>query len=395
MKTKVQIAVGGAILLAALAIGGTMQGAFGGDGGADNNSILKHLKTISTVSSTVPTNGDVNPYGIARVQKTVGNLTRGHILISNFNNGSNAQGTGTTIVDVAPDGTLGLFAQIDVGSLPGKCPGGLGLTTALVVLRSGWVIVGSLPTSDGTSATAQAGCLIVLNSSGNPVETISGGPINGPWDMAAAEDDQEAKLFVTNVLNGTVAAGGSVVHQGTIVRVTLKFSTWDIPRVKEETVIASGFAQRTDPAALVIGATGIALSGPCFENDGDDCVDFPQFDLGDVLYVADSLNNRVAVIGRPLDRMTSAGTGETLTKGGSLNIPLGLIVAPNGNVLTVNGQDGFITEITPGGRQIAKELLDGTGGPPPGNGTLFGLIFVPGSGVYFVDDGSNTLNLLW
>ncbi|MGC1129166.1 MAG: hypothetical protein WA875_06360, partial [Candidatus Acidiferrales bacterium] len=93
MKTKVQIAVGGAILLAALAIGGTMQGAFGGDGGADNNSILKHLKNISTVSSTVPTNGDVNPYGIARVQKTVGNLTRGHILISNFNNGSNAQGT--------------------------------------------------------------------------------------------------------------------------------------------------------------------------------------------------------------------------------------------------------------------------------------------------------------
>ncbi|MGA9186047.1 MAG: hypothetical protein WBZ32_12185, partial [Candidatus Acidiferrales bacterium] len=133
MKTKVQIAVGGAILLAALAIGGTMQGAFGGDGGADNNSILKHLKNISTVSSTVPANGDVNPYGIARVQKTVGNLTRGHILISNFNNGSNAQGTGTTIVDVAPDGTLGLFAQIDVGSLPGKCPGGLGLTTALVV----------------------------------------------------------------------------------------------------------------------------------------------------------------------------------------------------------------------------------------------------------------------
>jgi hypothetical protein len=42
-------------------------------------------------------------------------------------------------------------------------------------------------------------------------------------------------------------------------------------------------------------------------------------------------------------------------------------------------------------------MLDTTPVPPglPGNGTLFGLAVVPdGTGVYFVDDGSNTLNLL-
>jgi hypothetical protein len=82
-----------------------------------------------------------------------------------------------------------------------------------VVLESGWVIVGSLPTSDGTSASAQAGCLIVLDNMGNPVETFFGSLISGPWDMTAFEDGRKAKLFVTNVLNGTVAANGAVVNR--------------------------------------------------------------------------------------------------------------------------------------------------------------------------------------
>ncbi len=75
-----------------------------------------------------------------------------------------------------------------------------------MALQSGLVIVGSLPTSDGTSATAQAGCLIVLDHSGVPISTISGNGINGPWDMTALDFGLSAVLFVTNVLNGTVAA---------------------------------------------------------------------------------------------------------------------------------------------------------------------------------------------
>src|SRR5579862_9808779 len=83
------------------------------------------------VASTVPANGDVNPYGVAVVQRSTGNLVAGHVLVSNFNNSANLQGTGTTIVDIAPNGTVNLFAQIDAGTLPGACPGGVGLTTAL------------------------------------------------------------------------------------------------------------------------------------------------------------------------------------------------------------------------------------------------------------------------
>ena len=337
--------------------------------------------TISTISSTVPANGDVNPYGIFRIPRTTGNLKKGHILVSNFNNSSNLQGTGTTLVQIAPNGTFSLFAQIDPAALPGSCPGGVGLTTALVVLRSGWVIVGSLPTTDGTSATAQAGCLIVLDSRGNVVETITE-QINGPWDMSVfdaggGDDNQsrESTLFVTNVLNGTVAGNGNVVNQGDVVRIRLHASSLYAPTVDSLTVIGSGFSERTDPAALVIGPTGVALSGN-----------------GRTLYVADTLNNRIAAIDDPLDRRSSGGTGTTFTSGGTLNFPLGLTLAVNGDVLTVNGGDGYLVETNRHGNQIFTALLDSTG-TPPGAGTLFGLIDVPGQGIYFVDDGSNTLNL--
>lgn len=351
--------------------------------GHDSSSILKQLKNINVITSTVPANGDINPYGIVEVKRSVGHLQQGHILISNFNDTGNQQGTGTTIVDIAPDGSLSTFAQIDATTLPGPCPGGVGLTTALTVLRSGWVIVGSLPTSDGTSATAQGGCLLVLDNSGKVVETFTDASINGPWDMTSFEDEEGAHLFVTNVLNGTVEANGAVVKQGSVLRIDLAVSQTKMPQIRSITEIGTGFSERTDPAALVIGPTGVGLSPGCGE-DENACV----------LYVADSINNRIAAIFNPLRRKNSMGTGLTVSSGGSLNDPLGLTVAPNGHILVVNGDDGFITEITPRGKQVASVLLDNTGGPPPGNGTLFGLIFDSERGVLFVDDGSNTLNSL-
>ena len=360
--------------------------------GDDDDAILKNLHKVRTITSTIPANGDVNPYGIVRVPRTTGRLTAGDILISNFNGSGNLQGTGTTIVEIAPSGGLTVFAQINAATLPGSCPGGVGLTTALTVLRTGWVIVGSLPTTDGSSKTAQAGCLIVLDNSGKPVETFFGSLISGPWDMTAADEDTHVELFVTNVLNDTLAASPNVVQQGTVVRINLQVSETRMPLIESMTVIGSGFSERTDPAALVIGPTGVGLSPACNASDPDDCT--TAVGRSDrALYVADTLNNRIALIPNAIDRTTSAGTGTTVSHGGSLNFPLGLAVAPNGEVLTVNGGDGFITEITPGGVQIAKTLLDKTG-TPPGSGTLFGLIYQPGYGLLFVDDGSNTLNLL-
>ena len=338
-------------------------------------SFVGPFHNVATLASTVPSNGDVNPYGVAVVPSSVGGLTAGDVLVSNFNNSNNLQGTGSTIDEISPDGIVTVFATLGPSTLPGSCPGGVGLTTALVALRSGFVIVGSLPTSDGTSATMQAGCLVVIDSSGNPVETISGAPINGPWDMTALDGGSTATLFVTNVLNGTVAASPKVVDGGTVVRIGL--SLVGTPTVTSETVIGDGFPERTDPMALVVGPTGVGLSNG-------------------TLYVADSAGNRVAAISKARTR-TSPSNGTTVTSGGAINDPLGLAIAPNGDILTTNGGNGNLVETTPNGKQIDVKMLDTipVTGLPNGNGTLFGLAVAPGrAGVYFVDDGFNTFNIL-
>ncbi len=339
-----------------------------------SSAFISQFNHIDKIANTVPANGDQNPYGVAVIQATTGNLVQGNILVSNFNNAANLQGLGTTIDEISPKGKVSLFATIDSASLPGACPGGVGLTTALVVLREGWVVVGSLPTTDGSAATAQAGCLIVLNQWGHVVETISGKPINGPWDMTAVESGGIAALFFTNVLNGTVAASPKVVNKGTVVRLVLSVSDAAMPQVLSSTVIGSGFSERTDPNALVIGPTGVGLSA-----------------LG-TLYVADTLNNRIAAIPNALSRMSTDVTGQTVSAGGAINGPLGLAVAPNGDILVTNGGDGNLVEVTPSGDQNAVMNIDVTG---TGAGTLFGLAVVPGgAGVYFVNDGNNTFNIL-
>jgi hypothetical protein len=338
---------------------------------ANSTPFLRALHTQTVVGSTVPSNGDINPYGVAVVPRSVGDLVRGDILVSNFNNNTNAQGTGATIVELSPKGTMSVFATIAASDVP-QCKGGVGLTTALVALRSGWVVVGSLPTSDGMSDTAMAGCLIVLDPMGHVATTIQGGVVNGPWDMTAWDRGDDPVLFVSNVLNGTVAANGAVVHRGTVARIDLTDADSSMPHVASERVIASGFPEKTDPAALVIGPTGLALDG-----------------MGN-LYVADTLDNRIAVVSDAATRTTASHRGRTVSEQDHLNQPLGLALAPNGDILTVNAADGNAVEITPSGYQVAVKLLDATGA-----GTLFGLAMAPDrEGFYFVDDGSNDLQLL-
>jgi hypothetical protein len=335
------------------------------------------LSTVTPLVSTVPANGDLNPYGVALVPQTQGNLIQGQFLVSNFNNSSNLQGTGTTIVQIAPDGSsVSLFAQIDPTKV--ACPGGIGLTTALVALRSGYVIVGSLPTMGPNAVISGAGCLIVLNPWGNVVETFSGNNINGPWDMTAVDGGFIAALFVTNVLNGTVAANGSVVNGGTVARLLLWFPPNGPPQLIDSTVIAAGFPERTDPVALVIGPTGVAF----------------DFDTG-ILYVADTLNNRIAAVPDALFRWSPSDTGFTLTQNGDLNGPLGLVLTPDGRrLIAANGGDGNLVEIDAfSGRQVSEKLVDNIGGPPAGVGALFGLYATEDS-VFFVDDNLNNFNVL-
>jgi hypothetical protein len=337
-------------------------------------AFIAPFKKVSTIGSTVPPNGDVNPYGLVIVPSSAGSLVSGDLLVSNFNAKSNNQGTGTTIVQLPPTGKPTVFAQIKAASLPGSCPGGVGLTTALSVLPGGYVVVGSLPTTNGQSATAEYGCLIVLDDSGHPVSTISGPNIEGPWDMSAVTRGSTTSLFVSNVLNGGAKKGLHTINNSTVVRINVTSGPGQAPKVVSQQVIVDKIPWRDDKAALAIGPTGVALA-----SDG-------------TLYVADTLKNRIIAVPDALTRTTPlVDKGITVSEGGHLNQPLGLVLAPNGDILTANAGDGNIVETTPAGKQLVAVGADAKAGA----GSLFGLVPVPGGGgVYFVDDANNDLRLL-
>lgn len=345
---------------------------------AKTDSFIAQLKSLSTVASTVPANGDVNPYGIAFVPASTGKLKAGQMLVSNFNAREGAkrsgQGTGTTIVEVSTAGKVSLFARIDSRTLPGLCPGGVGLTTALSILPGGYVVVGSLPTSNGKTASAKYGCLIVLDSEGRAIETIAGRNIQGPWDSTATSEGSKTTLFVSNALNGGPQVGEKVIDNSTVLRIDLESGEGQPPKVTSERVIAKGIPWVDSAEALVLGPTGLALAP------------------NGTLYVASTENNKILAISDARTRTVPAPDGgAVLTEGGQLKEPLGMALAPDGNIITTNGGDGDIVETTPSGRQIATRVADSK----TGAGSLFGLALSPsGSGVYYVDDGENALELL-
>lgn len=339
-------------------------------------SFLAGKTTVTVLGSTTPASGDVNPYAVWPVTQTVGTVKAGDVLVDNFNNSSNYQGTGTTIVDVHPDGKTTVFA--DLAGAKSACPGGIGLTTAMVQLKTGWVIVGSLPSTNGVTTTAGQGCLLVVSPTGKLAETLTGSYLDGPWDAAVKDDGGTATLFVTNTLVGLAHSPTATASQGDVVRLSLRQTATIPPKVTAEQVVASGLPEQGDPTAFVKGPTGLALGA------------------SGTLYVADNLANAITMIPKALTRSASAGTGTVLTSGGQLAHPLGLTFAPGGDLLAANATNGKIVEITTAGKQTGEDYaIVNTGQDPPGNGDLFGIaINQAGTGILFVKDDENTLALL-
>jgi DNA-binding beta-propeller fold protein YncE len=330
-------------------------------------SVVTQLANVTPMTvSTVPANGDVNPYGVAYVPNGFprgGSLRPGDVLVSNFNASSNLQGTGTTIVSITPQGQQSVFFQGQPG---------VGLTSALAVLKSGFVIVGNMPTSDGTSATVQPGSLLVINRQGQQVANLANPSlVNGPWGLAVNDQGNHGQVFVSNVLNGTIERFNySIGRHG-------QFS------VTGATQIGSGFNWRADPAALEIGPTGLAFNP-----------------AKNVLYVASTLENSIYAIPNASKTHNDMGEGQLVTSDSThLHGPLGMTLDPiNGNIIVANGdainadpnQPSEIVEFTPSGQFVNQFSIDtGSGGPfGIGLGTF-------GRNILFtaVDDLSNTAQL--
>jgi hypothetical protein len=315
--------------------------------------------------STVPMNGDGNPYGVAFVPDNfntgAGPLKHGDILVSNFNNVKSLQGTGTTIVRIGKSGPATVF-------FPGTAP--LGLSTALGTLRRGFVVVGNSPTADGTSATATAGSLLVINNQGELIQTFKNAWIQGPWDMALVDGGDWAKAFITNDLTGTVS------------RLDFKVSAGGLTLTKAKT-IASGYVHRGDPVTLFVSPTGLVYNS--------------RFD---VLYVASTGDNAVFAVRHAAERTDDAGMGNLIyTDNVHLHGPLGMTQAPNGHLLVSNNdginpdanQPSEIVEFTVEGQFVKQLSVD------PAQGGAFGLaVRTTEDTATFaaVDDNTATL-LIW
>lgn len=351
---------------------------------AERQGFLETVHKHQTLALTTPDNGDLNPYAVVVAPVSAGKVAEGDVLVSNFNNISNLQGTGTTIVQYNPaTKKTTLFAAIPRDTA--QCPGGVGLTTAMTMLKSGWVIVGSLPSKDGTTATRGEGCLLVLDPQGKLVATWFGPTISGPWgNMAVVDKGDTATLFIS--MAGFDVPGPRVLdpathypvvgHKATVLRLELTIAAGKAPVLTSQTVVASGLAQRADTDNFLFGPTGLAL--------GED----------DTLYVTNGLENTIIAIGHASTRQDSGGTGRVVTHDGLMAWPLAMAWTPEKHLLVTNGKNGQVVEVDPkAGKQIyAQWINNDQAQSPPGNGDLFGLAMLPdGSGFYYVADDTNTL----
>jgi len=329
-----------------------------------HDSVLDTLQSIT--DSTIPSNGDLNPYGVAFVPAgfpSGGTIAAGDVLVSNFNASSNLEGTGTTIISMSPTGQQTLFATSPI----------IGLSTALGVFSRGFVIVGNLPVSypSGVSTPGQ-GSLQVFDKNGNLLATFNDPTLlDSPWDLTINDGGSTAQVFVSNVLSGTVT------------RLNVSISGSGVTLVSK-TRIGSGFGHQLIPAIVAVGPTGLA-----YDQDRD------------LLYVASTADNEIFAIANAAKRTTSAGTGFVVFADQThLHGPLGLTLAPNGNLITANG-DGVnaggtqndLVEFTKEGMLVATYQLDG-GNP----GAAFGIASTfsfPQGAVRFaaVDDDLNTLTI--
>lgn len=308
------------------------------------------------VTSTVPANGDVNPYGVALVPPGFpagGKIAPFDILVSNFNNKKNMQGTGTTIVTVTPNGVITPPGQATVFFQSGK---NAGLDTALGTLQAGFVVVGSLPAPTGLYASRKPGALLFINKNGILRFTLAASAtskINGPWDMTIFDQGTTAKVFVSNV--GT--------HIGSVTRLDLAVTPTTITLVKA-TVISRGYTVRPNAGAFVFGPTGLVYD--------------PNTDI---LYVASTADNAIFAVKNAGARVSSVGQGIMIFDDAKvLRGPLGMAQAPNGNLVVANGDgvNGNVThpseyvEFTKGGTFVGQFNIDVNQGGAFGIGTGVG-----------------------
>ncbi|MBV8434676.1 MAG: hypothetical protein JO029_10395 [Candidatus Eremiobacteraeota bacterium] len=400
MRTRFFIAGAAAVALTACTALGTGRSIpFAGSGipeggflspDAGATSVLKTLKKHLVIGSTVdPLNGDQNPYGLTIVPKTGGKLKAGDLLVCNFNAKSNVQGTGTTIVSLAP--TPGSKPQrfVQSSSLLG--------CAALAETQSGKTLAASFGAKPATAWWNTA----------KPAGTFSKG-LARPWGIAYAVASgiytyASDALFVSDASTGSIVLAASCI--GGLGGSSCTYAG---------TPIVTGFGVNHGKPGSILGPSGLLF-------DPTDCVKIQGRRACGTLYVADGQTNTIVAIHNALNLRKAKsivvsksgttfsgpeGTWASLVYAGKpLNGPISLARFYNGNLVAGNTLDpkgkNLMIEIAPPacaavpcplGKYVYTLNVD-----KGFAGAIFGMVST-GSGakakLYFNDDNTNSLDVL-
>lgn len=327
-------------------------------------SILATLTKEQTIGSASPsTPADVNPYGLDIAKVTSGKITAGDLVVCDFNNPGNVQGTGTEIVALHPV----------VGSTPTLIAKDHTLMgcNALAMSPTGTVWLAAFKANDNP----------IFTSNGAFVTSLSNGPWHHPFGEAFAPPLNASSVPAFYVSN---AADGSLVRVSMMPGQAFSF-----------TVVATGFpVNRGKPGSI------LSPSGLNYQISGDRL--YVVDGTNDTLYAIDSISsvgaNGIVVNadGRSFSG-ASASSAHVIFSGPPLNGPISSAILPGGNIAIGNTLDpdgeNLIVEVSPTGGLLDVKNVD-TGAA----GAIFGMVATGTSAtttkLYFNDDNDNTVKVL-
>jgi hypothetical protein len=354
-------------------------------------STLTPAGAIPTIGSTVdPINGDQNPYGLVIAPATAGLITKGDLVVCNFNNATdnattppsgNVQGSGTTIIGLHPT----------VGSTPYRIAQSADLQgcNALAMLPDDSIVAAAWTTNFNPLAAA----------SGAVSEPFSSDTFAGPWGEAyvAATAKQPAAIYVSNAPGGAISSGGS------IDRISL-----DVDAQTSFTEIVTGICSGGAPGSI-FGPAGLTYDA------ASDTLYIVATSSASVIAIAGVssipkdgviVNGQCAGAAPPTAVPTFSGpsmaSARVIAHGAPLSTPLSAALLKNGDLVIANADIGVstpsastnllieVSPVLPGG--FAGQPLQVDNGTP---GALFGLAAtVDAAGnqvIYFNDDNNNAV----
>jgi hypothetical protein len=338
---------------------------------------------ITTIGSTVdPMNGDQNPYGLAIAPTTAGLITKGDLIVCNFNNAGTptnqggVQGTGTTLIGLHPAAGSKPYRIAQSANLDG--------CDALTMLPD-----------DSISAAAWSATNNPLVGAGGVVTTPYPDAFAYPWGEAyvAASGSQPAAIYVSNAPGGDLAAGGTIDRIGLDNDAQTTF-----------TEIANGFCSSGSPG-MIFGPAGLTYDP---SNDTLYVVDTSSASVIAIVGISGVSKDGLVVNGQcagtpPTPVPTFSGPSMTsarvIAHGPPLNTPLSAALLKNGDLVVANADIGVqapsaatnllieVSPLVPGGFVGKPVQLDNTA-----PGALFGLATaVDADGnqiIYFNDDNA-------